>query len=166
MEQGPTTTRSRSSCPSRILPTASRERAMRARSSGVAGTSSIRMAGGSRGRRLWMRTSSVRWIIAPDHGTAAPPRGAGGRPRSPLAVPRDHVGAHRLGPELPQERHHLAAMVGGMVADVLEELPEGGLEGLALEALVLDRLGDRGLVEVLEPGAAVLLDGLPARAQG
>src|SRR6266446_1532234 len=90
---------------------------------------------------------------------------APGRLRRPLAVPEREVGRDRLGPEDPQHRDHLAAVVGGMIRHVLDELPERRLEALAVQGPVVDPLPHRGLREVLEPGVPVLLDRLPAAAQ-
>src|SRR5690349_6931349 len=60
MEQGPTITMRRSSSPHRILDTSSRPRATVWAAASLTGSSSSRMAGGSRGRMFSTRRSRVR----------------------------------------------------------------------------------------------------------
>src|SRR4051812_24256790 len=65
-----------------------------------------------------------------------------------LPVIRDQI--HRLRrrrAQLPQHRRQLAAMVAGVVDDVLHHLPDRGGAGLAAQQLELDRLIDSDIGE-------------------
>ena len=76
----------------------------------------------------------VRAEVGRRAGRAWPGQSSGSQP-----IERDHVGAlRRRGPQLPQQRRHLPAVVAPVVHDVREHLRERGRAGRAAEQLVFE----------------------------